>query len=83
MNILNYNARRIPSPHGEFVLLAVLVQNDWGRYIVYEGIVADNSIEDPYYEEVTEWVARYGRKLSHDSAIGHFPNLSPNNYGNW
>lgn len=72
--ILHYNARAYPSPTGNglAILLAVVVRRVEG-IIVYAAIVPDNSVVDPDYSQVKDWVARNGNKLSFQEAQSHFP----------
>jgi len=79
MKILNHNARRYPALTGEFVLLAVLVKQIDGL-AVYAGIVPDNSIDDPHYDNVKGWAVSMGNHLSFTEAQSHFPGLKEEDY---
>ena len=83
MKIINYNPRAYPSPtaiNGQMILLGVLTEDENGYLKVYEGIVQDNSLVDPGYVQVTDWVARNGNPASLETAKSHFPFLDKNIY---
>lgn len=80
--IVNINARRYPSfgtGHDGLILLAVLCQGVDG-YRVYEGIVPDNSHNDPEYDSVKEFVKGNGVKCTYERARSHFPGLEADKY---
>ncbi len=79
MDIVSHNARAFPSPHGQMVLLSVLVKR-YDGYRAYQGIVIDNSIDDPDYILVRDWVAYNGNKMSYEDASKNFYGLSEDKY---
>lgn len=80
--IININARRYPSfrtGHEGLILLAVLCEAVDG-YRVYEGIVPDNSHNDPDYKLVRDFVQSNGVKCTYERAKQHFPGLESERY---
>ena len=80
--IINTNARRYPSfgtGHQGLILLAVLCEAVDG-YRVYEGIVPDNSLDDPEYNATKHLVQGNGVKCTYDRAKQHFPGLESERY---
>jgi len=81
--ILNVSARSHPAlPDLPMcVVLGVLVQHPMEHgYRVYVAIVPDNSLNDPRYELVRDWVVAHGRHASLAEARLFYPNLEEDRY---
>lgn len=77
--IIDLDAQAIPSPLGPMVMLRVLTKAIDG-FRVYRAVIPDNSIVDPYYTEIREWVKAHGQKLRVDEAATIWPMITPENY---
>jgi hypothetical protein len=79
--IVGIDAKRYPvppDPVNGMVLLTILVARVEGSYKAYAAIVPDNSINDPRYSDVTEFVIHHGNPISEKQAISIWPSIKGN-----
>ena len=80
-NLIATNVRRYPSPHGDFVMAAVLKRLHGDYVRAYVAIIRDASLEDrEYVERQSPWIMAYGQKLSYEEARTHFLGIDKANY---
>ena len=84
MHVININCPSYPRVHGanqSDYFMAALVQDATGGQAVYVALVRLNDSTDEHERHsAAESVAYMGCKLSHASALAHFPGLDEEKY---